>query len=46
MVKAAAKAGLVDEPRIVLENLHGMARAGADILITYHGREVLKEGWL
>ncbi|MEZ4387926.1 MAG: porphobilinogen synthase [Candidatus Krumholzibacteriia bacterium] len=46
MVKAAAKAGLVDEPRIVLENLHAMARAGADILITYHGRDVLKERWL
>jgi porphobilinogen synthase len=46
MVKAAAKAGLVDEPRIVLENLHAMARAGSDILITYHGRDVLKERWL
>jgi len=46
MVKAAAKAGLVDEPRLVLENLHAMARAGSDILITYHGRDVLKEKWL
>jgi len=46
MVKAAAKAGLVDEPRIVVENLHAMARAGSDILITYHGREALKERWL
>ena len=46
MVKAAAKAGLVDGPRITMENLYAMARAGADILITYHGREVLREGWL
>jgi porphobilinogen synthase len=46
MVKVAAKAGLVDEEKIVLENLHAMARAGADILITYHGRDALKEGWL
>jgi len=46
LVKAAAAAGLVDEPRIVLENLHAMARAGADILISYHGRDVLKGGWL
>ncbi len=46
MVKAAAAAGLVDEPRLVLENLHAMARAGSDILITYHGRDVLKEKWL
>ncbi|MFH1845899.1 MAG: porphobilinogen synthase [bacterium] len=45
MVKAAAKAGLVDESRIVLENLWAMRRAGADILITYHGRELLREGW-
>jgi porphobilinogen synthase len=46
MVKAAAQAGLVDEPKLVLENLHAMARAGSDILITYHGRDVLKEKWL
>jgi porphobilinogen synthase len=46
MLKAAAKAGLVDEARITRETLIAMARAGADILITYHGREVLREGWL
>ena len=46
MVKAAASAGLVDGPRITMENLYAMARAGADILITYHGREVLEGGWL
>jgi len=46
MVKTAAAAGLVEEPRIVMENLHAMARAGSDILITYHGRDVLKERWL
>lgn len=46
LVKAAAQAGLVDEPRLVIENLHAMRRAGADILITYHGREALKGGWL
>jgi porphobilinogen synthase len=46
MVKAAAKAGYLDEARIVNENLHAMARAGANILITYHGREALRNGWL
>ena len=46
MVKAAAKLGWVDEPRIVRENLWGMIRAGADAVITYHAREVLKEKWL
>jgi porphobilinogen synthase len=46
MVKAAAAAGMVDEPAIVLENLHAMRRAGSDLLITYHGREALQRRWL
>ncbi len=46
MVKAAAAAGLVEEERIVMENLYAMSRAGADILISYHGRDVLAQGWL
>ncbi len=46
MVKAAAQAGWIDEARVVRENLHAMARAGANILITYHGRDALREGWL
>lgn len=36
MVKAAARAGWIDEKRIVMENLTAMKRAGADIIITYH----------
>jgi len=46
MVKAAAAAGLIDEGAIVRENLLAMRRAGADLLITYHGREALTRGWL
>jgi porphobilinogen synthase len=46
LVKLAAREGLIEEPRVVLENLHAMARAGADILISYHGRDVLAQGWL
>jgi porphobilinogen synthase len=45
-VKAAAKNGWVDEKAIVRENLIAFARAGADLLITYHGRDALKGGWL
>jgi len=41
MVKAAAKAGLIDEKRIVKENLIAMKRAGAKIIITYHAIEFL-----
>ncbi|HRX50996.1 porphobilinogen synthase [bacterium] len=46
MVKAAAAAGYVDEQRIVMENLLAMRRAGADLIITYHGRDALREGWI
>jgi porphobilinogen synthase len=46
MVKAAAERGWVDERAVVLENWHAFRRAGADIIITYHGRQALAEGWL
>ena len=46
MVKAAAERGWIDERTVVLENLHAFRRAGADIIITYHGRQALAEGWL
>lgn len=44
MVKAAAMNGWVDEKKIVMENLIGMKRAGAKIIITYHALDVAK--WL
>ncbi|TCO79486.1 porphobilinogen synthase [Marinisporobacter balticus] len=44
MIKAAAKLGLIDEKRIVLEKLLSMKRAGADIIITYHAKDAAK--WL
>lgn len=46
MVKLAAKNQLIDERTVVLENLTAMRRAGADIIITYHARDVLGGGWL
>ncbi len=46
MVKAAAKQGLVDEQKIVMENMYAFARAGAGIIITYHTRDILEKGWL
>ncbi len=45
-VKAAAARGWLDEARVVRENLLAIARAGADLIITYHGRDALREGWL
>ena len=44
MVKAAAAAGYLDEQRATLEILTGIVRAGADIVITYHAKEVAR--WL
>jgi len=44
MVKAAAQRGWIDEKRIVMELLTGMKRAGADVILTYHAKEVA--GWL
>ena len=44
MVKAAAAKGWIDERRIVMENLIGMKRAGAKMIITYHALDVAK--WL
>ena len=45
-VKAAAERGWLDEAAVVHENLGAMARAGADLIITYHAREALQQGWL
>jgi porphobilinogen synthase len=44
MVKAAAERGWIDEQRIMRETLTSIARAGADIIITYHAKEVAR--WL
>ena len=44
MIKAAAEAGYLEERAIVLETLTGIRRAGADIVITYHAKDVAE--WL
>jgi porphobilinogen synthase len=44
MVKAAAEKGWLDEQRCVLEALTGIKRAGADLVITYHAKDVVR--WL
>lgn len=40
MVKAAAQNGWIDEKSVVLETLLGMKRAGADLILTYHAKDV------
>jgi porphobilinogen synthase len=42
MIKAAAANGWIDEPRIMIEALTSIARAGADFIITYYAREAAR----
>jgi porphobilinogen synthase len=44
MVKAAAQKGWVDEQQLVMEILTSIKRAGADVILTYHAKDVA--GWL
>ena len=44
MVKAAAAKGWIDEKRVTLEILTSIRRAGADMILTYHARDVA--GWV
>jgi porphobilinogen synthase len=43
-IKAAAQLGWIDEERIVLESLLAIKRAGADVILTYFAKEVIR--WL
>ncbi len=44
MVKAAAAHGWIDGRAVTMELLTGMKRAGADLILTYHAKEVAE--WL
>ena len=44
MVKAAARAGWIDEDRAIREVITGIKRAGADLIISYHSLDVAR--WL
>ncbi len=39
MLKMAAKAGVIDYDKVMMETLLGFKRAGADMIITYHAKE-------
>ncbi|MBD3790332.1 MAG: porphobilinogen synthase [Campylobacterales bacterium] len=39
MLKMAARAGVIDYDKVMMETLIGFKRAGADIIITYHAKE-------
>jgi porphobilinogen synthase len=42
MIKAAAQNGWIDEDRVIMETMISFKRAGADIILTYHAKEVAK----
>jgi len=42
MLKAAALRGWIDEPRVMMETLTSIRRAGADMIITYYAREAAR----
>jgi porphobilinogen synthase len=44
MIKAAAERGWLEERRAALETLTGIARAGADLIITYYAADAAR--WL
>jgi porphobilinogen synthase len=44
MIKAAAANGWLDEERAVMEAVTGIKRAGADLIITYHAKDI--GGWI
>ena len=44
MVKAAVKENWLDERQVVMEIMTAIKRAGADIILTYHAKEVAR--WL
>jgi len=39
MLKMAAKAGVIDYDKVMMETMMAFKRAGADIIITYHAKE-------
>jgi len=42
MIKAAAERGWLDEPRIMMEVLIAIKRAGADMIITYYAKDAAR----
>ena len=45
MIKFAAAAGAIDEKRAIRETLGAIKRAGADLILSYFAREIVREGF-
>jgi porphobilinogen synthase len=42
VIKAAGAKGWIDEPRMVMESLTSIKRAGADVILTYFAKDVAR----
>ena len=45
-VKAADRLGWLDGDQLMFQHLIAIRRAGADMIVTYAGREALEKGWI
>jgi porphobilinogen synthase len=45
MLMAAAQAGVLEEERSVREVLMSIKRAGADLIVSYHAKKLIAQGW-
>lgn len=46
MVKSASLKGWIDGEKVIMEILTGIKRAGANIIISYHAKEIAKAKWI
>ena len=46
MIKAASQKGWINEQNSTVETLMGIKRAGADVILTYHAKEVIAKNWI
>lgn len=46
MIKMAAQAHLINEPQIVMENMNAFTRAGANLIISYHTKDIFEQKWI
>jgi porphobilinogen synthase len=42
MIKAAGRNGWIDEPRLMMEVLTSIKRAGADLILTYFAKDAAR----
>ena len=45
-VKAADRLGWLDGDQLMHQHLLAIRRAGADMIVTYAGREAVEKGWI